>query len=233
MVLLNVMILGGFLFFSVSLGGAIAYVFSKLFQHTSKGLLLLCGGFLVGLLVLDIIPSAFQMYKSFGIILGICIGYLMFLLLHNFFHSANPKNPSVYLLAMAILIHTIPLSLTIGNLLGHSILGITLTTSIILHHVPEGFAFTTALLSQGGKLRGLFLCFISFSIFFILFVWIGHYTNLTDKAQALLVGVSIGLIATTSITEFILHNIRAVSIRSLLMYILLGYILSYTFHLML
>ncbi|MET4561413.1 ZIP family zinc transporter [Lysinibacillus parviboronicapiens] len=229
---MSAMILGGFLFFSVSIGGAIAWIFSKLFQHTTEGLSLLCGGFLVGLLVLDIIPTSVHMYKSFGIILGIIIGYLMFKVLSSLFHPAHSQNPSVYLLAFAMIIHTIPISLTVGNLLGNSALGITITASIILHHLPEGFAVSTALLSQGEKLWRLLLYFLGFSIFFSIFIWIGQYTNLTIKMQGILMGVSIGLIATTSISEFILHHIRSVSIRVFLTYLLLGYFLSYAFHLM-
>lgn len=224
------MIIGGFLFFSVSIGGTIAWVFSKLFQHTTQGLSLLCGGFLVGLLVLDIIPSSFQVYKSFGIILGILIGYLIFQLLSSLFHPTNQQNPSVSLLAIAMVIHTVPISLAIGNLLGNSALSITMTASIILHHLPEGFALTTASLSQNGKLWKLFIYFIGFSMFFILFILVGQYWNLTIKAQGVLMGLSIGLIGTASISEFILHHVRAVTLKSFMTYILLGYFLSYMFH---
>ncbi len=224
------MILGGFLFFSISIGGTIAWVFSKLFQHTTQGLSLLCGGFLVGLLVLDIIPSSFQMYKSFGILLGILIGYLIFQLLSSLFHPTNHQNPSVSLLAIAMVIHTIPISLTIGNLLGNSALSITMTASIILHHLPEGFALTTASLSQSGRLWKLFIYFIGFSIFFVFFIFIGQYWDLTIKAQGMLMGLSIGLIGTASISEFILHHVRTVTLKSFMTYILFGYFLSYMFH---
>ena len=147
----SALILGGFLFFSVSFGGGIAWLVSKLFQNSTAGLSLLCGGFLVGLLALDIIPSALKMYKSFGILLGVLIGYLFFLLLRNLFHPSTGQNPSVYLLMLAILIHTIPLSMTIGSLMENSIVGITITASVILHHLPEGFALTTAFLCAREK----------------------------------------------------------------------------------
>lgn len=227
---LNAMVLGSFLFFSVSIGGGIAWLVSRVFQKSNESLALLCGGFLVGLLALDIIPSALSMYKLPGIILGALIGYLFLLLLDKFLHSSNPYKPSVYLLTIALFIHTIPLSLTIGNLLGDSTFGVSITTSTILHHLPEGFALTSAFLSKGEKLWGLFLCFIGLSVCFSLFVWIGHHTILSTKAQSVLLGVSIGLIAVTSIKEFILHHIRAVSIRTFLTFIFLGYLLSVIFH---
>ena len=230
---MNAVMLGGFLFFSISIGGGIAWLVSKLFQNYAAGLSLLCGGFLVGLLALDIIPSALKMYKPFGIILGVLIGYLFFLMLRNLFHPSTAQNPSVYLLMLAILIHTIPLSMTIGSVMDNSIVGITITTSVILHHLPEGFALTTAFLSQGKKPWKLFFCFLGLSIFFSLFIWIGHYVNLSTKEQGILMGISIGLIAATSIREFILHNMKVVPVRHFIAYILLGYLLSNLFHMFL
>lgn len=229
---MSAMILGGFLFFSASIGGALAWIFSRLFQHTTHGLSLLCGGFLVGLLVVDVIPSSFQLYQSLGLLLGILLGYLMFEVLNSLFHTSHTQNPSVSLLAIAIIIHTIPMSLTIGQLLGNAALSITLTASIILHHLPEGFALSTALLSQGERLWRLFIYFIAFSIFFSTFIQIGQYWELSDKAQGVLMGVSIGLIATASISEFILHHIRSVTLKSLIAYVLLGYLLSHVFHML-
>jgi len=226
------MILGGFLFFSASIGGALAWVFSKLFKHTTHGLSLLCGGFLVGLLVLDVIPSSFQLYKSFGLLLGILIGYLIFQILNSIFHNSHTQNPSVSLLAIAIIIHTIPMSLTVGQLLGNAALSITITASIILHHLPEGFALSTALLSQGERLWRLLIYFIAFSIFFSVFIQIGQYWVLSNKAQGVLMGISIGLIATASISEFILHHFRSVTRKSFVAFILLGYLLSHLFHIM-
>lgn len=227
------MMLGGFLFFSISIGGAVALFVSRLFQHTTQGLSLLCGGFLIGLLINDIVPSSLKMYDSLGIILGFIIGYILFLILHKSFHPTNTLKPSLYLLAIAMFLHTIPLCLTIGNLLEDSKFGITITTSVILHHLPEGFALTIALLAQGEKLWKLLLCFVVFSFFFIIFVWIGHYMHLSNKEQSMLMGISISLIATTSISEFILHNIRTVPRRSFLTFLLMGYLLSYIFHTML
>ncbi|MEG0259424.1 MAG: zinc transporter family protein [Lysinibacillus sp.] len=230
---LSAIMLGGLLFCSVSIGGAVAWVVSRLFQHTIYGLPLLSGGFLIGLLAYEIVPTAWEIYDSFGIILGGIIGCLLFLLLHQLFHPTGNQTSSVYLLTIAMLIHTIPLSLAIGNSLGSSAFSIAITTSVILHHVPEGFALTTALLSQGEKMWALFLCFIAFSVLFTVFIWVGHYMTLSENAQGILMGISIGLIAMTSISEFIIHHIRALSIKALMTYISLGFVLSYVFHMML
>jgi len=229
----SAILLGCILFFSVSFGAGIAWLLSKLIQNSTAGLSLLCGGFLVGLLALDIIPSALKMYKSFSIILGALIGYLFFLVLRNILHPSTGQNPSVFLLMLAILIHTIPLSMTIGSLMENSIVGITITASVILHHLPEGFALTIAFLAQAKKPWKLFLGFLSLSMCFSLFIWIGHYINLSIKEQGVLMGISIGLIAATSISEFILHNVKKVPTKSFITYIVMGYLLSTLFHLLL
>lgn len=227
---LNALILGGFLFFSVCLGGGIAWLVSKIFHGSTEGLELLCGGFLVGLLTLDLFPSALKMYPLSGIFLGILIGYVFLVAVHNFLFTSKSRKPSVYLLTLALFIHTIPLSITIGNLLGNSTFPVSITTSTILHHVPEGFALTSALLSQGKKLMVLFLCFISLSVCFSAFIWIGHHANLTTRGQSVLIGTSIGLIAVTSIKDFILNNIQVISMSLLVTFLMIGFLLSVIFH---
>lgn len=228
MINLSALVLGGLLFLSVAVGAVIAGIVSKIFQHSNEGLALLCGGFLIGLLTLDIIPSALNSYKTPGIALGILLGYMLLLLVNKSLHSSI--RPSAYLLTIALLIHTIPLSLTIGSLLGDSLFNHSLTMSTILHHIPEGFVLTSIFLSQGQKLIGLFLCFIGLSFCFSLFIWIGNHIHLGIKAQSVLLGVSIGLIAVTSIKEFILQNVRALSIRTSTTFVTMGFVISFVFH---
>lgn len=227
---LSVITLGGFLFISVSVGGGFAFFISKFFQHSNVGLALLCGGFLVGLLASDIIPTAFNMYELPALIIGGLVGYIVFRIMNQFHHSTIDNKPTIYLLLIGLFIHTIPLSLTIGNLHEDASLGVTITTSTILHHLPEGFALTSAFLSQGEKLWRLFLCFIGLSVCFSGFIWIGHLVHLTARAQGVLIGVSISLIAFTSIKEFILHHIRVVPMRSVVTFTMMGYLFSVLFH---
>lgn len=228
---MNAIFLGGFLFFSVNIGAGIAWLVAKIFHHSNEGLALLCGGFLVGLLATEIIPSALHVYKSPGIALGIFIGCMFLFLVNKFLYSFGQHNSSVYLLTIALFIHTIPLSLTIGNMLGDSSFALSITTSTLLHHVPEGFAITSIFLAQGQKIISLFLCFIGLSLCFSLFIWVGHHIHLSIKAQSVLLGVSIGLIAITSVKEFILHNIRFVSLKSAATLVVAGYLFSVMFHL--
>lgn len=226
---MSALVLGGFLFLSVNVGAGIAWLVAKLFHNSNEGLAILCGGFLVGLLAFDIIPTALNSYKTPGIALGILIGYIFLLLVNKSLHYSI--EPSAFLLTLALFIHTIPLSLTIGNLLDDPLFAHSIAMSTILHHIPEGFALTSIFLSQGRKHIDLFLCFIGLSICFSIFIWIGHHIELSMKAQSVLLGVSIGLIAVTSIKEFIVHNIRAVSVRIATTFVTVGFLLSIVFHL--
>ncbi|MFF2754396.1 zinc transporter family protein [Psychrobacillus sp. NPDC058041] len=230
MLKLDAFILGEFLFLSVSAGGGIAWIVSKIFHGSSEGLALLCGGFLVGLLTLDIIPSALKMNQLSGIVLGVLIGYIFLAVVNNLFFTSKSRKPSISLLILALFIHTIPISLSIGNLLGNSTIAVSITTSTILHHVPEGFALTSAFLSQGKKIMMLFVCFISLSVCFSTFIWIGLHANLTIRAQSVLLGTSIGMIAITSVKEFILNNIRVVPTSLLVIFLMIGFLLSVIFH---
>ncbi|MFJ5768727.1 zinc transporter family protein [Psychrobacillus sp. NPDC093180] len=227
---MSALVFGGILFISMVIGAGIAWLIATIFHHSNGGLALLCGGFLVGILALDLIPSAINAYKLPGIALGILIGFIFLSLVNTSFHSSKQHKPSVYLLTIALFIHTIPLSLTIGNLLEDSSFARTITTSTILHHIPEGFALTSIFVSQGQKIINLFLCFISLSFCFSMFIWIGNHIHLDMKAQSILLGISIGLIAITSVNEFILRNIKVMSTRSAATFILLGYLLSVVFH---
>ncbi len=52
----------------------------------------LCGGILLGLLSLEIIPETFSSYEMIGPILGIAIGILIMSLLDNYCH-----HPMIYI----------------------------------------------------------------------------------------------------------------------------------------
>ena len=232
MMALDGLILGVLLCISVCIGAGMAWVIFTLFKQTTSKLALLTGGFLLGLLLLDMIPMAFKQYAPFGIILGALLGYLLFEALHQLFHSPG-SSASVYLLAIAMLIHTIPISMMIGSLHDASALSLTITTSVVLHHLPEGFALTSLVLSKGDKFMGLALCFIALSICFSLFIWVGQHTYLTAKIQSMLLGVSISLIACSSIKEFIGQHMHTVPLRTLITYIGAGTLFSTLFHFLL
>lgn len=226
------MILGVLLFISVCIGAGIAWFVFRLFKHSTGKLALLCGGFLLGLLLLDVIPSAFGLYAPFGIIVGVLLGYFLFEALHSLFHSSGPS-ASVYMLAVAMLLHTIPISMMIGSLHDDSALSLSISTSVILHHLPEGFALTSLVLSKGDKFWGLVLCFLALSVCFTLFIWVGEYAFLTAKLQSILMGVSISLFACTSVKEFIGQHVHTVPLRTLLSYVSLGFLFSSVFHFLL
>ena len=120
------------------------------------------------------------------------------------------------LLTLAMIIHTIPISLTVGNLLGNAALSIFSQPPLFSTMFQRDLHY---LLHSSLKVKGFgdFSFISSSSLFsFSIFIWFGQYWALPDKAQGILMGISIGLIATASISEFILHQLQKVSFKAFL-----------------
>ena len=77
----NIFSFGGLL-----LGGAVGVATRQLIEEKMHRLYALCGGILLGLLSLEIIPETFSSYEMVGPILGIAIGILVMSLLDNYCH---------------------------------------------------------------------------------------------------------------------------------------------------
>lgn len=75
-----------FSFGGLLLGGAVGIATNQLIEEKMHRLYALCGGILLGLLSLEIIPETFASYEIIGPILGIAIGILVMSLLDNYCH---------------------------------------------------------------------------------------------------------------------------------------------------
>ena len=75
-----------FSFGGLLLGGAVGVATRQLIEEKMHRLYALCGGILLGLLSLEIIPETFSSYEMIGPILGIAIGILVMSLLDNYCH---------------------------------------------------------------------------------------------------------------------------------------------------
>ncbi|MEC2074393.1 ZIP family metal transporter [Alkalihalophilus marmarensis] len=231
---ITAIIIGGFLFLSVSLGTALALMFSRLLKIQNSGIFLICGGFLVSLLFIDILPSSFKEYEHVGLMLGLIWGYIIFLIIHQLLENSSPKqNNSVHLLALAMFIHTIPISITIGTVIHDSILTSAFITATILHHIPEGFALTLVMVAKGKKIFKLYLYFFVCSIIFIGFMMLGQFNLFSIRLNTILMGISIGLIASTSIKEFIINRTDDLPIKQSITYTTIGIGVSLLFQLLL
>ena len=203
---MTILYLGGLLLLSLFCGAVLAYLTYSMFQHKyEKGIGFICGLLLVGLLVFEIIPESLETFSKISLLLGIIIG-CFFYSLSSSKHSHNQKihhSNSILPLMAALLLHTIPLSVTLGSLITHHPFPYAITSSIVIHHIPEGFALTTLFLLQHRKLISLLFSFFLLTLLFISFIWIGMSIFINLRIQGLLMGTSICLIGLTSIREFI------------------------------
>lgn len=202
-----IIVLGVLLFLSLLIGLIIASLAYHILQKRyERVFMFLCGLLLVCLLLFEIIPESLESFEPVSLLLGIIIGCFFYNLSSNI-HSHSQQS-SIIPLFVALFLHTIPLSLTLGSLLTKSAFTLPLTTSIIIHHIPEGFALTTLFLVQQKKLTGLLLSFLSLSICFVFFVWIGKHFMVLPRIQGIIMGIFICLLGTTSLKEFILSSFK-------------------------
>ncbi|WP_298468544.1 hypothetical protein [uncultured Psychrobacillus sp.] len=201
---MTVIFLGFILFLSLSIGCVAAYmVYGILHQKYEKIFGLLCGLLLISLLVFEIVPEALDSFEKLGLFLGFISGYCLYSLMIPHRHAANDETRTISPLIIGLFLHTIPLSLTIGSLLHNDSFPLSITVSTVLHHIPEGFALTTLFLLYKKKILGLMICFLSLSICFISFIWIGEQLIVSIRIQGIFMGISIYLIGIISLKEFI------------------------------
>ena len=206
---MTVIFLGFILFFSLLIGCFAAYmVYGILHQRYKKIFGLLCGLLLIGLLVFEIVPEALESFEKLGLFLGFISSYCLYSLIIPHQHAAKDDKGAISPLIIGLFLHTIPLSLTLGSLLHNDLFPLSITASTVIHHIPEGFALTTLFLLYKKNIIGLMICFLSLSICFISFIWIGEHLIVSSRIQGIFMGISIYLIATISLKEFILPSFR-------------------------
>ena len=109
-----------FSFGGLLLGGAVGVATRQLIEEKMHRLYALCGGILLGLLSLEIIPETFSSYEMIGPILGIAIGILVMSLLDNYchhpmIHKRATSMANLPFLSFAIFIHNIPSGFALGT----------------------------------------------------------------------------------------------------------------------
>lgn len=198
----------GLIYFSVAIGGLTAKVISTGMRGNYHYLQLFCGGILVGLLSLEVIPDAFNTYNPKGITLGILWGLLFMIVLENAFHRFTQHRqhitPIYLLLFVALVIHSIPTGVALGLTLhnkdhAHS----SLLVAILVHHLPEGMTLMIAVLIAQAKTKVFwFLCLLlSFVIAISSFIGLSIALSLNYYIQFL--GIAIGTLSYVTFYEII------------------------------
>jgi zinc transporter ZupT len=189
-------------------GSLIKFVFLLLNKNTLY-LPIFCGGLLTGLFVFDLLPDAFNHFSIIGVLTGISLGIFIMIsvefYLHNHFKLRHNHQESLYLLMVALLIHSLPTGISFGmNLHSHHIINYGLFAAFILHHIPEGMIIMTSIPFMKEKNR-LFLsfCFI-LSLFIGLNIYIGLNVNIDSiKWETVMMGITLGTLGYVTFYEML------------------------------
>jgi ZIP family zinc transporter len=170
----------------MGLGGVVTAVFGSRTEKMISIFLSLAGGVMISIVLIELIPEAIEYSNVWVTIIGLAIGAVMVLILHNimdrisktnasssklhesyadFFHSSDiiDKKKSMLrsgmIMLFAIALHNIPEGLAMGAAGYHDVaLGLTIAIMIGLHNIPEGMAISAPLISGGfSKLKTVLL----------------------------------------------------------------------------
>lgn len=189
-----------------------------------------CGGMLLGLLCLEIIPHSLHYYHTTGVVIGIINGYVLMVLfesyIHKHLHSAH-EQLWPFLLFVAIGFHTIPAGLNIGITIGYdSFLTTSFLIAFILHQVPEGVALMVSF-SAAKINEWIFVC-VALLLAGTLGVSVlaGNEMQMESvKLNALLAGTAIGTFGYVTVKEMLWKSFREMAFLRFTSTVLLGLLL--------
>jgi len=161
----------------MGLGSVITAIFGSRTERMISIFLSLAGGVMISIVLIELIPEAIEYSNIWVTIVGLILGVLMVLFLHNiidkisqtkasksephetyadFFHSSEmiEKKKSMLhsgvIMLFAIALHNVPEGLALGAAGYHdAALGFTLAIMIGLHNIPEGMAISAPLIAGG------------------------------------------------------------------------------------
>lgn len=136
------------IFMGMIIGGCSIQIMFSFLNNNIMFLQILCGGLLTGLFTFELLPEIFSHFQTIGIFTGISIGiFIMFtmeLFLHNWNQLHLNNQDTLFLLIVALIIHSIPTGVTFGmSLQQGQLINNGLLAAFILHHIPEGMIVMT------------------------------------------------------------------------------------------
>ncbi|MGG2015338.1 ZIP family metal transporter [Bacillus sp. S10(2024)] len=216
---------GGLLF-----GGIVGLTTKRIIEKQTYHLYALCGGILLGLLLIEIIPETFSSYEIIGPILGSTIGILMMRLIDHYCHHFMIHNydkqtwQPFSFLSFAIFIHNLPSGFALGTAFttNHEST-ISFLLAIIIHHVPEGLALIISFLFTEHKYISFILIILFLSIILGLSTAFGMIINSkTIHLPGLIMGSAIGSLGYVTLHEMLWKAKKHLSLSSFLSWTFVG-----------
>ncbi|MGG3523955.1 ZIP family metal transporter [Bacillus pseudomycoides] len=231
------MIVTFFSFGGLLLGGAVGLATRQLIEEKMHRLYALCGGILLGLLSLEIIPETFSSYEIMGPMLGIAIGLLIMSLLDNYCHHPiiHKKDQQAWqtflFLSFAIFIHNMPSGFALGAAFtNHNETAIPFLFAIVIHHIPEGLALIIPFLFTQHKYLSFLLTILLLSIILGTGTIFGVMMN--GKAihlQGMIMGSAIGSLGYVTIHEMLWKAKKHLALLPFLSWSMSGFLLITAF----
>jgi zinc transporter, ZIP family len=223
------------IFGGLFLGGSSIQFMFLLFKRNTMYLQILCGGLLLGLFALELLPEIFSQYQIIGIFTGSAIGILIMFLLevflhHNSNHHSSHQN-TMYLLLIALIIHNIPTGISFGmSLKSGELINYGLLMAFILHNVPEGMIIMASipLIKEKNKLFSIF-CF-TLSIVIGLNIFMGLNMRIDSiKWNTIMMGVTIGTMGYVTLYELIWKKSKNLPKGKVALIVVVGMIIMHYF----
>lgn len=215
-------------FLGICFGGLIGKLIFTWFKGNVYYVYSCCGGMLVGLLLLELIPHSLHNYRAFGIIVGIAIGYALMMVIEAFLHSnhhSKQKLSTPIFLLIALIFHTIPVGLNLGiNAANDNFPTSSFLTAFILHQVPEGVALIASFAAI--KMNEISFGFMVVLLVLILgaSVLIGKELRIESlKFNTLLTGGAIGSFSYVTINEFLWKSTQELKRHHFILAVLTGF----------
>ncbi|KEK18190.1 zinc uptake transporter [Bacillus manliponensis] len=210
-------------------GGSAGFVAKQFILNKMNRLYALCGGLLLALLILEIIPETFSTFHLIGPLLGIILGVLFMIIIHSFSHSSHSTKQqplqTFLFLSLAIFIHNIPNGIALGAAFASdSTISNSLLLAIIFHHIPEGLALIIPFFFTHYRYPFFLL------IIFLLSATLGFSTivgntlgDATTHLQGIIMGSAIGSLSYVTLQEMLKKAYNSMTISSFFIWVLIGF----------
>ncbi|MBT2738814.1 ZIP family metal transporter [Bacillus sp. ISL-7] len=197
------------IFGGLFLGGSSIQFMFLLFKRNIIYLQLICGGLLLGLFTFEILPEAFSQYQTIGILTGISIGIFIMFIIEVFLHNTpfihRNHEDTLYLLLLALIIHSVPTGFTFGmSLQSGPTINYGLLVAFILHNIPEGMIImaTIPLKREKNKLFTIFCTVLSIIIGINIFIGLNMRMD-SIKWNTVMMGMTIGTMGYVTFYELL------------------------------
>lgn len=213
-----------FAFGGLLLGGTVGVITKQVMEEKMYQLYAFCGGVLLGLLGLELVPDTFSEYPPIGPLLGIGIGFLLMVLVHTYFHGHNSFGreqeafQAFLFLSLAICIHNIPTGMAFGSVLANNEeLAFTFLLAIVFHHIPEGLSLMIPFLFTRSTFSSFMITILLLSsVLGIGTVLGGFVQEESNQLQGVVMGIAIGTLGYVALYEMLLKAKKQIKLLSFL-----------------